>query len=250
MTGLDRTPAPPTPAADRQPNRRTFNRSLLILGLAGYMVGRPNDAPAEDQRPLPRPERDGEATVFQALARRRTRRSYGPTPLTLGQVGSLLWAANGLTGPAGDDRFRSAPSAGALHPLTIHLIAGRKGVVGLPPAVYAYLPETHALSAGAAGDRRQAVARACLDQLWVARAPAMIAIAGKYRIETAKYGHRGKRYTHIEAGCVCQNIFLAAEGLDLRAGVVGAFDNARLAATLGLPVDRDPILIMPLGGRD
>lgn len=249
MTGPRHKSVRPT-SADRRPNRRTFNRSLLILGLAGYLIGRSNDASAEDRRPLPRPERDGRATVFQALARRRTRRSFGPAPLTLDQIGSLLWAANGLTGPPGDDRYRSAPSAGALHPLTIHLVAGRKGVVGLPPAVYAYLPEDHALSAGATGDRREAVARACLDQLWVARAPAMIAITGKYRIETSKYGRRGGRYTHIEAGCVCQNIFLAVEGLGLRAGVVGAFDDARLAATLGLPVDRDPILIMPLGGRE
>ena len=144
---------------------------------------------------------------------------------------------------------RSAPLAGALRQPTIHLVAGPKDLVGPPPEIHAYRPGDHSLSAGPSGDPRRAVAWACLDQLWLAQAPAMIAMTGKYKIETAKYGPRGVRYSLTEAGCVCQIIYLAAEGLGLWTGAAGAFDNARLAASLGLAADQDPILIAPLGRR-
>jgi hypothetical protein len=76
---------------------------------------------------LPEPV-SGPVGAFGALLReRRTVRTVSPDPLTLAQVGQLLWAAQGITSP---DGFRTAPSAGALYPLELHLIAG--AVTGLP----------------------------------------------------------------------------------------------------------------------
>jgi SagB-type dehydrogenase family enzyme len=83
--------------------------------------------------------------------------------------------------------------------------------------------------------------------MWVAKAPLMLVITGEYERSIIKYGSRGVTYTHIEAGCVGQNIFLQAEAIGLKAGIVGAFDNRDVVKTMGLPSSHDPLLIMPLG---
>jgi SagB-type dehydrogenase family enzyme len=156
----------------------------------------------------------------------------------------LLWAAYGVSDPRG---LRTAPSAGALYPLDIYAVVGERRVGGLAAGVYHYLPEKHALEPGKPGDRRTGVSQASLYQAWMAEAPVMLIITGEYRRCQHKYGERGIKYTHMESGHVAQNIFLQAEALGLGAGIVGAFENAAIAQTLGLPPAHDPLLIMPVG---
>ena len=69
---------------------------------------------------LPQPRFDSGTSVEKALLRRRSVREYRDEPLTLAEVGQLLWAAQGVTAPGG---FRTAPSAGALYPLELYLVA-------------------------------------------------------------------------------------------------------------------------------
>jgi nitroreductase len=70
---------------------------------------------------LPPPQLDGGLTVEQALLKRRSVRHYRGESLLLDKVSQLLWAAQGITSAEG---FRTAPSAGALYPLEVYLVAG------------------------------------------------------------------------------------------------------------------------------
>jgi SagB-type dehydrogenase family enzyme len=83
--------------------------------------------------------------------------------------------------------------------------------------------------------------------MWIADAPLSLVITAEYARICAKYGDRGVRYAMIEAGHVGQNIFLQAEVLGLRAGIVGAFKDANVTTALGLSKQHDPLLIMPVG---
>jgi SagB-type dehydrogenase family enzyme len=218
-------------------------------GLAMFFLGlvfTPGPAAAGDLINLPRPTATGTVSVEQALQSRRTIRRFANRPLTLGQLSQLLWAAYGVTDSRG---LRSAPSAGALYPLDIYAVVGERQVSGLAAGVYHYLPEKHALESRKPGDQRVAAARASLHQSWMAEAPVMLLITGEYRRCQVKYGDRGVRYTHMESGHAGQNIFLQAETLGLGAGIVGAFENAAISQTLGLPSAHDPLLIMPVGYR-
>lgn len=78
---------------------------------------------------LPNTEPGPGLPLQQLLARRRSIRDYAAQPLTLAQAASLLWAAEGITAPP---HLRTAPSAGALYPLQLYLVAG--AVNGLSPA--------------------------------------------------------------------------------------------------------------------
>lgn len=199
---------------------------------------------------LPAPSLRGAMSVEEALALRRTWRGYADQTLTRTQLGQLLWAAYGVTAHRHGIELKTAPSAGALYPLDIYAVVGEGRVEGLEPGCYHYLPGGHDLALTRTGDLRLAVAEASLGQRWMAKAPVTLIITGEYQRCTVKYGPRGVTYTHIEAGHVGQNIFLQAEALGLKAGIVGAFDDHRLAGALGLPPAHLPLLAMPVGRGD
>jgi len=82
---------------------------------------------------LPPQRLDGDVALETALLRRRSVREFKPRPLSLAQVAQLLWAGQGVTIEWGG---RTAPSAGALYPLKLHLVAG--AVDGLPAGLYRF----------------------------------------------------------------------------------------------------------------
>jgi hypothetical protein len=86
--------------------------------------------------------------------------------LTLAEPGQLLWAAQGVTNPAG---LRTAPSAGALYPLEVYVVTRE--------ATYHYEPMGHRMSVHIAGDVRPQLYVAALRQELVLKAPAVIVIA-------------------------------------------------------------------------
>ncbi len=193
---------------------------------------------------LPEPNLKGDMSLEEALLERRSVREYDPGALTLDQVSQLLWAAQGITGVGGG---RTAPSAGALYPLEVLVVAG--SVDGLSPGVYRYDPPTHELNQTRQGDSRAALAAVALDQEWVRQASISLVIAAVYERTTAKYGERGVRYVHMEAGHAAQNVCLQATALGLGAVTVGAFDDSRVKNAVGLAANEEPLYIIPLGRK-
>ena len=191
---------------------------------------------------LPAPALRGKISVEQALAGRRSVREYREEPLSLEEVSQLLWAAQGVNGPRGR---RTAPSAGALYPLEVYLLAGL--VEGLPAGVYRYDPEGHTLAPVLQGDRRAELGRAALDQMWLGSAPAVVVITAVFARTTSKYGRRGIQYVHMDVGCAAQNVYLQVEALGLGTVFVGAFYEARVRRALGIPDHEIPLAIMPVG---
>jgi len=194
---------------------------------------------------LPNPNFKGEASLEEAIKSRRTIRDFRSDPLTLQQLSQLLWAGSGITDEGGFKR--AAASAGALYPIDLYIFAGQNGTPGLDAGVYHYHPQGHKISLLKAGDLRRDLAQASLGQMWMARAPITILIAGEYERCSRKYRQRGIIYTYIEAGHIGQNIFLQAEALGFGAGIIGAFENQSVAEVAGIPAQHDPILLMPVG---
>jgi SagB-type dehydrogenase family enzyme len=176
------------------------------------------------------------------LDARRSIRRFAARPLSLAEAGQLLWAAQGMTTA---DGHRTAPSAGALFPLELRLVAGE--VEGLPDGLYRYAPREHALDAIEAGDRREALSGAAFWQECVLGAPAIVAVSAVYQRTTVKYADRGVRYAHMEAGHAAQNLCLQAVGLGLGAVVVGAFSDREVSAVLGLASGEEPLCLVPVG---
>jgi SagB-type dehydrogenase family enzyme len=216
--------------------------------LAGLVLGLGAAAPAQEPSAatvirLPAARATGEVSIEQALKTRRSLRSFAATPLTLAQISQLMWAAQGVSDERGR---RTAPSAGALYPLELFLVAGN--VTGLPSGVYRYRPALHDLVMVLTGDRRAEVAAAC-RQGWVAEAPASVAFTAVYARTVKKYGERSNRYVPIEVGAAAENLALQAVALGLGTTVVGAYDDAALAAALGSAPEEQPLALLPVGHK-
>jgi SagB-type dehydrogenase family enzyme len=176
-------------------------------------------------------------SVNEAIARRRSVRSFARTPVTPTQVSQLCWAAQGVTEPG--EGLRSAPSAGALYPIHM-LLADAAGVSE-------YDPRGHALRALSTADARGALEAAAYGQDFVSSAPLVMIIAFDEGRTASKYGRRARQYCFLEAGHVAQNVLLQATAMDVAGVPVGAFDDAEVARAVGLPARLTPAYLLPLG---
>ncbi len=93
------------------------------------------------------------------------------------------------------------------------------------------------------------MSKAALGQASIRNAAADLMFSAVYERMTAKYGERGIRYVHMEAGHAAQNVLLQAVSLDLGSVVIGAFHDEQVRAILHLPDREQPLTIMPMGKR-
>ena len=176
----------------------------------------------------------GTLSVREAIERRRSVREYSRTPLSLEELSYLLWCTQGVQRASpGELTMRTVPSAGARHAFETVLCVNN--VATLQPGLYRFLALEHALvpeniEAGLADQ----LVDACLGQDFVKRSAAtFIWTAVVYRM-THRYGERGYRYLHLDAGHVCQNLYLAAEAIGCGVCAIAAFDDDAVNRVLGL----------------
>lgn len=203
---------------------------------------------------LPSPDLDGRVSVEKTLATRRSVRDFENEPMSLAALAQLCWAAQGVTRkedvPPGwswgnwQGGRRTAPSAGAMYPLELYVIAG--SVEGLDPGVYKYKPLSHELLHVTAGDKRSQMVTRGPGQKWMAEAPCLFVVAGTSRLD-ARFGERAARYLHFEVGHVVENICLQSVALEFGSTVVGSFVEDTVKQVLGMPADQTPLAIVPVG---
>jgi len=95
-------------------------------------------------------------SVERALRACRSIREYSKEKLLLTELGQLPWAAQGVTGLQG---LRTAPSAGALYPLEIYVVAG------VEPGIYRNDSRQPELHKKRDGDQRASLADAALQRI-------------------------------------------------------------------------------------
>ena len=183
-----------------------------------------------------------EISIEEALNKRRSIRDYQEKPVSLAQVGQLLWAAQGITDP--DRGRRAAPSAGARYPLEFYLAA--RTVTGLDDSIYHYDPGNHRLIAKLADNNVEKLALAA-RQDWIAQAAAVIVISAVYQRTTDRYGDRGLQYVHMDVGIAAENVYLQAEALGLGTVFVGAFVDDEVHSQMQLSQSEQPLCLLPVG---
>jgi len=177
-------------------------------------------------------------SLEETLQNRESIRDFSSEPLTEEELSQLLWAVQGTTR---DDGSRTTPSAGALLPLEVYVV--------LKEGVFHYLPKEHCLSRHSEEDLRNQLAKAAFDQNFVQKAPAVFIIAAVYERSAENYGPRADRYVKMEAGHACQNLLLQAVSLGLGAVPVGAFQDRIVRQVLKLPINHEPLYLIPVGKK-
>jgi len=215
---------------------------IIPFILNGCISSKPSltsqDEMAQSQlTPLPEPSFEGQLSLEETLLLRRSMREYRDQPLDLAEISQLLWAAQGITNPAG---YRTVPSAGALYPLEIYIVT--------EAGVFHYLPYDHALHVVLEGDFRKSLHTSALSQDAILKAPLVLVVTAVYERTQVKYGaRRSPRYVHLEAGHAAQNVLLQAVSLGLGAVPIGAFHDEDVQAVLMLPEDHQPLYLIPVG---
>jgi SagB-type dehydrogenase family enzyme len=201
---------------------------------------------------LPRPERIDVPPVDlrTAIENRRSIRSYAKEPLTLADLAFLLWCTQGVRHMSGSyATFRTVPSAGARHAFETYLLAN--DVEEIEPGLYRYLALSHRLQRITIDPALHIrIAEACLGQQFIMRCGVVFLwVAVPYRM-TWRYGERGYRELHKDAGHVCQNLYLAAEAVGCGVCAVAAFDDDAIDSLLGLDgVEQFLIYLATVGKR-
>ncbi len=199
--------------------------------------------------PVPDPGSLLKANFDQLLRDRQSWRKYTPDPISMVELSYLLFSTQGVLSELGQGYAsrRTVPSAGARHPYETYLAVNR--VEGLDPGVYLYRPFGHKLAFLEGSDNiPELLTAANLGQKFVGNSAVCFAWSCiPYRAEWRYMEHAHKNML-LDAGHICQNLYLAAEALGLGTCAVGAYDQAAMDAIFELDgVDEYVVYLAPVG---
>ena len=193
-----------------------------------------------DQRPgflapriisLPSPEVSADPGIWEVLRKRRSSRDYRQEPLSLQELANLLWATQGVTIKAPAPWFRTAPSAGALHPIDTYLVINR--VKDLEAGIYRLKVEDFVLEFKKPGDFSVRIAEAALDQDLARHAAVVFVWVAVIQRSRQKYRQRAYRYIYLDSGHLAQNLYLAATAMNLGCCAIAAFYDEEVNQIVG-----------------
>ncbi|WP_244154260.1 SagB/ThcOx family dehydrogenase [Desulfospira joergensenii] len=188
------------------------------------------------------------ADITQAIGNRKSRRVYLRQSLSLEELAYLLWCTQGLRGKEFNGHaYRNVPSAGCRHALETYIAVFH--VKGLAPGVYRYLPLSHGLIFEFKDEMLpEKMITASLGQSYPGKsAVTFIWSAVPYRMEW-RYGLAAHKVIALDAGHVCQNLYLACEAIDAGTCAIAAYDQEELDELLGLDGEEEfAVYLAPVG---
>lgn len=208
----------------------------------------PEDAPLID---LVKPDATnlGSMPLMKAIRQRESRRKYTKEALTLEELSFLLYATQGVKEVDRNRVWtrRTVPSGGARHPIETYLIVNR--VEGLAPGVYRYLPLEHKLLlVTSEAPSAKKVSDACWEQAFVGQAAVVfIWTAIPYRAEW-RYSVVAYKDIAVEAGHVCQNLYLACESIEAGTCAILAYEQEAVDDLIGVDGEEEfTVYLAPVG---
>lgn len=150
--------------------------------------------------------------TLETIHKRRSIKKFLNTPVEQDKLGVIL------------DAGRVAPSAGNIQDRKFILVRNKATI--------------------------EALARACLNQLWIAGASAVIVIGTKS--EKTKYYYKKNADFFVVQTCAAaaENMIIAATDIGLAATWVSAFNDHEVKTVLGMPGDAEPHIVIPIGYAD
>lgn len=189
----------------------------------------------------------GKNEFRQLLEQRRSLRKYASTSLSFDELSYLLWATQGVQRKADTHTLRTVPTAGSRHAFETFLLI--TNVNGLTPGAYRYLALDHQLvevnldegivSKLVEASRMKFIETAPVTFIWTAVTERM----------TWRYGNRGYRYLLLDAGHVCQNLYLSAESINCGACAIDAYNDDEMNRLLNINGEDQFVIYMASVGK-
>ena len=191
----------------------------------------------------------GKMPIIDAINGRRSRRKYTGDPMTLEEISYLLWATQGVsrTVPKNIGALRTVPSGGARHPFETYLFINR--IDGLETGLYRYLPLEHKLCLSYSDPMLIAnVHEACYGQYVKNSALVFIWTAIPYRTEW-RYSIISPKLIALDAGHLCQNLYLAVESIGAGTCAIGAYSQEKMDAVLKVDGEEEFTIYLATVGK-
>ncbi len=244
-------------------NHREFLKDSLRLKINFYLTDQNQGIePPPVQKP-PQPEQElvslpgqnewhdfAGTDLLDAINQRRSHRRFKEESLSLAELAFLLWASQGIKGIIGPgSALRTVPSAGCRHAFESYLLVSN--VADLKPGLYRYLPVEHALVLEKSIGKdllQQSLAQSTLNQSFIATAPVCFVWSTlPYRMEW-RYQLAAHRVILLDAGHLCQNLYLACEAIGCGICAIAAYDQDMMDKLLDLDgEDEFTIYLAPVG---
>ncbi len=173
---------------------------------------------------------------LSVLNNRTSKRKYTEQPITLEELSFLLWATQGVKqviGKKNQATLRNVPSAGARHPFETYLLVHR--VEGLEPGLYHYLALEHKLEfIRELENLSDRISEATYGQVFLGNAAVdFVWSVMPYRCEW-RYTLDAHKYILLDAGHVCENLYLACEAIGCGTCAIGAYNQVLIDSLIGL----------------
>lgn len=189
----------------------------------------------------------GDVSLKAAIASRQSRRKFTGEALTIDELSFLLWSTQGVRQWQNKNALRTVPSAGNRHALETYLAVFN--VEGLEVGIYRYLPSQHQLVLESAPDHLQEkTIRAALNQQFAGTsAVTFIWTAIPYRMEW-RYAEASYKVIAIDAGHVCQNLYLACQAIGAGTCAIAAYNQEAADGLLNIDGNEEFVIYMaPVG---
>ncbi len=184
-----------------------------------------------------------------AIEIRSSLRKYTETELSMDELSYLLWVTQGVKSIS--DRpatMRVVPSAGCRHAFETYLLINRVG--DLNPGLYRYSALHHIIYPyNMEVGINEKITIACKDQSHIRTSAASFFWAAVMERMAWRYSERAYRYVLLDAGHVCQNLYLAAESIHCGVCGIAAYDDDLLNSALGLDGENELVVYAATIGK-
>jgi SagB-type dehydrogenase family enzyme len=204
------------------------------------------------QLPNPKELELGNKDFNKILEQRSSVRAYSDKALSQEELSYLLWTTQGVKSVKETERIsytvRTVPSAGSRHPFETYLMINN--VEGMKKGLYFFDAKKHALIA-------LNLSPELLEHIWVAChrqdmvmncAVNFIWTALPYRTSW-RYQERAYRYLYLDAGHVCQNLYLAGEAIDCGVCAIGAYMDEFINEYIGVDGEEEFVIYIASLGK-
>jgi SagB-type dehydrogenase family enzyme len=200
---------------------------------------------------LPKPDSRSlvQVDLLKAIDERKSIRSYSMDPFTPEELSLLLWSTQGIKNHVpGHATFRTVPSAGARHAFETYLLINR--VSELAKGLYHYHAIEHTLSLiSSAEEVVDLVVKGALGQEMIRNAAVCFIWTADVERMTWRYGERGYRYLFLDAGHVCQNLYLSCQMINAGTCAIAAFDDDQMNDIIGVNGEDEFVIYMASVGK-
>jgi len=205
----------------------------------------------------------GDSSVVDVIRQRKSHRYFKPDAMNLEELSFLLWATQGMRDKSIEGGltylWRNVPSGGNRHPMETYLSI--HNVEGIKPGLHRYLPVDHQLvlekldpdlpemvnqgsrnqNSGTNQEPYYFIKEAAVVFIWTAL---------PYRSEW-RYHRAAAKLTALDAGHICQNLYIAAGAIGCGTCAVGAYDQAKMNSLVEVDgEDEFVISLVEVDGED